>query len=226
MSAMLSQITSLTSIYSSAYSGAGQRKHQSSASLTFVRGIHPWPVNSPHKWPVTRKMFPFDDVIICLLSSFYWAWILCHKHYAQRAQCPLYIPLGFVISFRFAEQAPGHIMPWPATIEATLNKNGGGWFGGGCVCVCVCGGGGGGDLLNLRALKISIFYEKLIFQCVVKIYRAWNSTPNILPLYWKIIFTGENSRALRFKSSYVFLKRPPENSNHILRVHIMWNVAT
>ena len=41
-----------------------QRKHQRSASLTFVRGIHRWPVNSPHKLPVTRKMFPFDDVIM------------------------------------------------------------------------------------------------------------------------------------------------------------------
>ena len=39
-------------------------KHQSSASLVFVRGIHRWPVNSPHKAPVTRKMFPFDDVIV------------------------------------------------------------------------------------------------------------------------------------------------------------------
>ena len=39
-------------------------KKQSSASLAFVRGIHRWPVGSPHKWPVTRKMFPFDDVII------------------------------------------------------------------------------------------------------------------------------------------------------------------
>ena len=44
-------------------SGADQRKHQSSASLAFVRGIHRWPVNSPHKWPVTRGMFPFDDVV-------------------------------------------------------------------------------------------------------------------------------------------------------------------
>ena len=35
-----------------------------SASLAFVRGIHRWPVNSPQKWPVTRKMFPFDDVIM------------------------------------------------------------------------------------------------------------------------------------------------------------------
>ena len=44
--------------------GADQRKHQSSASLALVRGIHRWPVNSPHKGPVTRKMFPFDDVIM------------------------------------------------------------------------------------------------------------------------------------------------------------------
>ena len=67
MGAMASQITSLTIVYSTVYSGADQRKHQSSASLAFVRGIHRWPVNSPHKWPVTRKMFPFDDVIMPLL---------------------------------------------------------------------------------------------------------------------------------------------------------------
>ena len=40
------------------------RKHHSSASLPFVRGIHQGPVNSPHEWPVTRKTFPFDDVIM------------------------------------------------------------------------------------------------------------------------------------------------------------------
>ena len=64
MGEMASQITTLTIVYSTVYSGAGQRKHQSSASLAFVPGIHQWPVNSPHKWPVTRKMFPFDDVIM------------------------------------------------------------------------------------------------------------------------------------------------------------------
>ena len=62
MGSMTSQITSLTIVYSTVYSGADRRKHQSSASLTFVRGIHRGPVNSPHKWPLTRKMFPFDDV--------------------------------------------------------------------------------------------------------------------------------------------------------------------
>ena len=60
--AMASQITSLTIVYSTVYSGTDQRKHQSSATLAFVRGIYRWPVNSPHKEPVTRKMFPFDDV--------------------------------------------------------------------------------------------------------------------------------------------------------------------
>ena len=64
MGAMASQITNLTIVYSIVYSGADQRKHQSSALLAFVRGIHRWSVNSPHKGPVTRKMFPFDDVIM------------------------------------------------------------------------------------------------------------------------------------------------------------------
>ena len=64
MGAMASQITSLTIVYSSVYSGADHRKHQSSASLAFVWGVHRWPVNSPHKWPVTWKMSPFDDVIM------------------------------------------------------------------------------------------------------------------------------------------------------------------
>ena len=51
-----------TIVYSTVYSCKDQRKHESSASLAFVRGIHRWPVNSPHKWPVTGKLFPFDDV--------------------------------------------------------------------------------------------------------------------------------------------------------------------
>ena len=64
MSAMASQIIGVSSVCPTVGSGADQRKHQSSASLAFVRGIHRWPVNSPHKTPVTRKIFPFDDVIM------------------------------------------------------------------------------------------------------------------------------------------------------------------
>ena len=66
MTMLASQITSLTVVYSIVYSGVNQRKHQTSASLAFVWEIHRGPVNFPHKWPVTRKMFPFDDVIMIL----------------------------------------------------------------------------------------------------------------------------------------------------------------
>ena len=44
--------------------GTDQRKHQSSTSLAFVHGIHWWLVNSPHKGSITRKMFPYDEVIM------------------------------------------------------------------------------------------------------------------------------------------------------------------
>ena len=60
MGAVASQITSLKMVFSTVYSDADQRKHQIPASLVFVRGIH----RGPMKWPVTRKMFPFDDVIM------------------------------------------------------------------------------------------------------------------------------------------------------------------
>ena len=70
MGTMASQITNLTIDYSTVYSGTEHRKYQSSASLAFVRGIHQWPVNSPHKCPVTQKMFPFHDVIIERLITY------------------------------------------------------------------------------------------------------------------------------------------------------------
>ena len=63
MGGMASQISSLTIVYSTVYSSA-DKKHQSPSSLASVRGIHRGPMNSPHKGPVTRKMFPFDDVIM------------------------------------------------------------------------------------------------------------------------------------------------------------------
>ena len=60
---MASHITGVSVVYSIIYSGSDQRKHQSSRSLVFVRGIHRWPVDSPHKGPITQKIFPFDDAI-------------------------------------------------------------------------------------------------------------------------------------------------------------------
>ena len=96
MSALASQITSLAVVCWTIYSGAGQRKHQSSASLAFVMGINRWPVNSPHKGLVTRKMSPFDDVIMytlikdlnsckdCTAIMFTWSWFqTCVPHWNE-----------------------------------------------------------------------------------------------------------------------------------------------
>ena len=86
MTTMASQITSLTVVYSIVYSDTDLRKHQSSALLAFVRGIHRWPVNYPHKGPVTRKMFPFDDIIMYLgvLCTSYDIHDDCNIYPAQR----------------------------------------------------------------------------------------------------------------------------------------------
>ena len=70
MGRMAFQITSLTNVYSTVYSGPDQRKHQSSASLAFVGRIHRWPVNSPHKGPVTRKCFHLITSSLLIMTLF------------------------------------------------------------------------------------------------------------------------------------------------------------
>ena len=85
MSAMASQIAGVSIGCSTVCSGADQRKHQSSASLAYVRGMHWWPVGSPHKGPVTRKICPSDDVIMmqnwgCQSST----QISCHQQRCSR----------------------------------------------------------------------------------------------------------------------------------------------
>ena len=109
MGAIASQITSLTIVYSIVYSDADQRKHQSSASLAFVRGSHRGPVNFPHKWPVTRKMFPLDDVIMCLATS----QMNNHKHISSKWWLQMLLPTYviylnyfFNLSFRVLRHKP------------------------------------------------------------------------------------------------------------------------
>ena len=78
MGARASQITSLTIVFATVNSDADQRKHQSSTSLAFAQGIHRG--HSPHKWPVTRKMFPLDDVIMLVdLRDISNMWVLNPK---------------------------------------------------------------------------------------------------------------------------------------------------
>ena len=100
MSTMVSRITSLTIVYSAVHSDPDKRKHQSSASLAFVRGTHRRPVKSPRKWPVTRKMFPFDDVIMQFglivswtlgtnLSVIEWKQKMLSRRYVWKSRLPI-----------------------------------------------------------------------------------------------------------------------------------------
>ena len=114
IASIASQITSLAIVYSAVYSGADERKHQSSASLAFVRGIHRGPVNSPHKWPVTLKLFPFDDVImsLCLQMATVLtpSWLLNH-----------FVIHSFDIScFKYIYSATCHHSKWPTRSSEIL----------------------------------------------------------------------------------------------------------
>ena len=122
MSAMASQTTGVSVVFSTVYSGADQRKQQNSASLAFVRGIHQWPVNSPHKGPVTRKMFPFDDVImensggvtkaICPIPLF--------SPIFHHCQNTAWSPIEYSVSFiQFLSQSPQPANPTNLTTFGT-----------------------------------------------------------------------------------------------------------
>ena len=126
MSPTASQITSLVIVYSIVYSGSDQRKHQSSASLAFVRGIHRRPVNSPHKWPVTRKMFPFDDVIMNVSHVDSPLYLTHWRHQAIT---------WTNIDFRLLASIPGHFTgkSWPQMLAKLydLKSNVSRFF---CIC--------------------------------------------------------------------------------------------
>ena len=78
MRAMTSQITGVSIVCWTVSSGVYQIKHQNSASLAFVKGIHRWPVDSPYKGQVTWKMFPFDGVIMTY-GTCCWLYILFYR---------------------------------------------------------------------------------------------------------------------------------------------------
>ena len=115
MSAIASQITSLTTIYLIVYSRADQRKHQSSTSLAFVRGIHRRPVNSPHKGPVTRKIVPFDDVIMSN-PNLVWSYIgRCGSYRCPRRRSVL-VGVPYVVYRASHDQ---HSSPQPHSAPST-----------------------------------------------------------------------------------------------------------
>ena len=104
MRRIASPITSLTIVYWTVYSGADKRKYHSLASLAFVRVIHRGPVNSPHKWSVTRKMFPFDVVIMQNDK---------HSHAAYWEQCVQYPHVSATQTGTVSSQ------PWEYRLHAT-----------------------------------------------------------------------------------------------------------
>ena len=112
MGAIASQITNLTTVYlySTVYSDTDQRKHQSSASLA-VWGIHRGPVNSPHKQPVTWKMFPFDDPIYSIKSHFMVKRNIKNRHLSTWYQC-----VGWPISKFDSLKLHHHQQVWSHTL--------------------------------------------------------------------------------------------------------------
>ena len=102
MSVMASQITGVSIVNSTVCSGADQRKHQISSSLAIVREIHRWPVNSPHKGLATRKMFPFDDVIMFV-------------SFIQLVN-GIYLLNNFPELITKLSQSGGHLTPYPGQV--------------------------------------------------------------------------------------------------------------
>ena len=104
MSAMASQITSLTIVYSIVYSSTDQRNHQNSASLALVRGIHRWPVNSPHKGSVTRKMFPF---VVIMRNTIVRPILKIHCKVTGHVR-----PSNWPVAVAKCHETPSLLVPW------------------------------------------------------------------------------------------------------------------
>ena len=94
-------------------------------SLAFVRGIHRWPVNSPHKWPVTRNIFPFDDVIILLLIILILSIPkIVYMCYALPCNAVVVPWSNLPLSFRVVSLALGQSYDCPSASEAALKNMG------------------------------------------------------------------------------------------------------
>ena len=166
MSEMASQTTSLMVVYTTVYSGANQRKYQSSVSLAFVRGIHRWPVNSLHKGPGMQKMFPFDDVFMHRISVMIWEYLFI----------PSFIFSILLYQFQIKQQCyltkqMGIIMEWNSTqtIQSWITEN---WW----HILCI----------SMVELKVSILPR--VFKLTIQIF--WKT--GLLLLEKKMIRSGHD----------------------------------
>ena len=85
MSTISSQITSLTVVYSTDYSDADQRKHQSSASLAFVRGIHRDRWIPRTKGQLRGKCFHLMTSSCCTKKEFVGRWVICIVYFLSNS---------------------------------------------------------------------------------------------------------------------------------------------
>ena len=108
MCTMAFQITSLSTVYSDVCSGAHQRKQQSSVILAFMRGIHRWPVGSPHKGPVTRKMLMTSSWTTRILWFDSWFSYVCHTSTPTRKR--IAVPQNMILAWPFSPKCvKGHL---------------------------------------------------------------------------------------------------------------------
>ena len=123
-----SQITGLSIVSSAVCSGVYQRKLQSSAPMAFVKGIHWWPVDSPHKGPVTWKMFPIEDVIITTLEHGVQApaathlWGPWRLKQIQRAWIYDYIP-QYSVGWHWINYPCPWYLFWHQSLSCFFNEN-------------------------------------------------------------------------------------------------------
>ena len=157
MNAIAPQITSFSTVNSSVCSGAHQRKHQSSTLLAFVRGNHPWPVDSPPKGSVTRKLFPFDEVIMLKPKS---AKLLLHWSWTCRKEKYCYTVKVRKIWWRHEAKGPNKPHIWGVYLRTRPGGRFKNTF----------------ELLNIRALKFSVVNKIHIFQCMGKITKYLTHT--------------------------------------------------
>ena len=158
--------------------------HLSSASLAFVRGIHRWPEDSPIKGPVTRKMFPFEDVIPGSTG---------HVHTQDSNLSTLYLQMTWHITV--LEQAQWRLLDWTYFFQVTMDINDFSYDFNWPVCHFK----NTYELLNLRALKCSPVNKIFILQCMGKIFCVEFQR-------YPLIFR----KNIRFKSSYA----PDDVSQH------------
>ena len=182
MSLKASQITSLTTVYSTVYSGADQKEHQSSASLAFVGGIHRSPVNSPHKGPVTRNVFPFDDIIMVFLfvsksTPRYFSGLA--KPLLKFSHRLLISPLSFM-----RMQPP---MPWrfptPTSADIPISISLSWMFDWGNLCVFAL-------ITNSKSTRLSLVHTA---SCVPQI-SLWRLEWEHFPCYWPFVWGIHRSR--------------------------------